>query len=558
MPSAKELKEILAQLQAHRSGFDGKLRAAAQFALPPDQDDVGAAHTDEGQEYQYPAESVGVRCARQMSAGLFSNTVTPGQQWFRLRAVDDKLNKLDEVRQWIDETSDLVLKALGACNFSLELQELLRTYVTLGTGVLFQELVTRDGSKRLNFRHYSIRGCWITEGPDGLVDGVYRLFVYTPRQAELEFGKENLSQKTQDRLGKPEAFTEQLDFLHAVYRRDDSAADGRRKAGAKNMPWASVYVELDADKIVRTGGFENFPFAVPRCYKLAGKVYGESPAMEALGDLRQLERSSVDWVDAVEMAMIPPLFLPDRQAVETIDLRAGSINYYDPTRGGKPVFLQATGDVQVGEFFIRRKENAVREAFFVDLFMALEAKQQTAEPRTAEEIRELIREKVGAISPVVNRLQSELFGPIVIQAVALLSRAGMLPEPPAVLRGRQYEVEYQTRLDARLADVESSNIIGGLQEIGMAFQILAGSPRLRATVDEDELARTLAYNRRMPLKLLRSPREVKKALEAMAAEAAAKERAALLAAKVKPVDIQQPAAEGSPLAGMMATGGTAG
>ena len=284
-------------------------------------------------------------------------------------------------------------------------------------------------------------------------------------------------------------------------------------------------------------------------------LFDLQPDMEALGDLRQIERASNDWIDAVEMAMVPPVFMPDREAAEIVDLRPGRVNYYDPTRGGKPVLFESGGNAQIGEYFLNRKEQAVREAFFVDLFLALEG--QTGGPaKTATEVAELVSEKIQAISPMVNRLQSELFAPLIIRCVSLLAEAGLLSEPPAVLKGRTYEVDYQTRLDARLADVETNNIMAALTQIGEVQALFAQFPDLRATVNQDEVYRALAHNRRVPMKMLRSPRETDKYRAGMQAAAEEQQKAAMLAEKVKPVDVTQPLQPGSMLAQF--TGGGAG
>jgi hypothetical protein len=43
------------------------------------------------------------------------------------------------------------------------------------------------------------------------------------------------------------------------------------------MPVASIYIERKTKHVLQNGGFEEFPYAVPRWYKVAGEKYGRSP-----------------------------------------------------------------------------------------------------------------------------------------------------------------------------------------------------------------------------------------------------------------------------------------
>ena len=85
---AKTIRETFDQLKSERAPFDALYRQVAQYTLPDEASIPEAGGTTEGLEHAYPSESVGIRCARLLAAGLFSNTVSPGAQWFRLRATD--------------------------------------------------------------------------------------------------------------------------------------------------------------------------------------------------------------------------------------------------------------------------------------------------------------------------------------------------------------------------------------------------------------------------------------------------------------------------------------
>ena len=58
------------------------------------------------------------------------------------------------------------------------------------------------------------------------------------------------------------------------------------------MPFESVYLEYKNGNELSVGGFKEFPFVVPRYLKASNEIYGRSPAMTALPDVKMLNISS--------------------------------------------------------------------------------------------------------------------------------------------------------------------------------------------------------------------------------------------------------------------------
>ncbi len=263
MATGKQLVQTFEKLAAQRASFDNLYREAARYCLPHEQAVPQDTPLDQGREYYASSESVGVRSAQMLASGLFSNTVSLGREWFGLRATDEALNGIAEVQDWMADTADRVLKALQNSNFNLQLHEQLIMLVVFGTGCLFSEMSTTGG--RLVFRNFSPRNLYLTEGPDGLVDGVWRRFWFTARQAVKEFGGK-VSPEVQKAAKKPDTSEDRFEFIHVVMPRK-----GRKGPGSKGMPYASYYVEVNKKLIVRESGFSGFPFAVPRFYTLEGE-----------------------------------------------------------------------------------------------------------------------------------------------------------------------------------------------------------------------------------------------------------------------------------------------
>lgn len=549
---AQQILETFRQLETQRAQFDRLYEQVAQYCLPRDAGLLPHARREAGHEYEQPVESVGIRSAQHLASGLFSNTVALGQEWFRLRAADEQLNKVPEVQDWLAEAGTRVLRAIQNSNFSLETHEMLITYAVFGTGIVGVEM---NEQGRLVFRHYSAPSVYLTEAADGTVDGLYRRWPMTARQIVDHFqaAGDSIPQKIRDDAVDAARAQTVHEIIHAVTKRRVTRR-GTADVPGPEKAWASEYVCIDEQAMVRESGYDSFPFACPRFYKAAGETYGRSPAMNALADLRQLDRASEDYCDVVEMHTVPPVFLPDAEAYERCDLRPGARNLYDPTTGGQPVVYAAGGNAQVGLDFLMRKEEAIREAFFVDLFLALEDQKNMS----ATEVVERVSERIQAISPVVSRLQSEYFEHIIVRSLELLLAAGRLPELPMPLQGADYEVVYTSRLDAKLAQVENDNVLRALQQAGNALAIIGQSPMLGAYLDVHHLLDNLMRNNNVDPAILRSKREAEATLQEQAQAQAAQAGQAALMEKVAPVDLAQPVQPGTPLEAVLAAAGQQG
>ena len=526
------------KLNGSRNLFTSAWDDAARYCLPA-QDEVGGTTTSD----QAPADSAGVRSASVLASGLFSNAVTSGQRWFALQATDEKLNDDSAVSEWLTETTQRIHKAIVASNFSVKIHETLVDYVIYGTACLYVEM---SDLGELTFRTYQVpSGVGIAENAEGRVDTLYRTFKLSAKQAVQKFGGE-VSDKIQKAVASPSRMHEEFEFIHAVYP-DIQLTKGKLKK-VKDRPFISAYVEVDERHLVRQGGYEQFPFQVPRFWKVGDECYGRSPAMAALGDLRMLCRASLDILDATEMAISPPTFLP--AGSDDPKLVPGAVNFYNPSDGGKPFFYPA-GAVQIAPEFLERYHEAIRELFYADLFMMLEQRKNM----TATEVQERINEKIQSISPVVSRLQEELFALMIERVVSLMADAGQLPAAPPMLAEKGYAVNYTSRLDSRLKHYEVTVLT---EAIGIAAQLTqavgeAGPVELQALYKIRKVLRDIALSLGVDVDLLRSEQESDDFMKQVQDVRKQQQEQAMVAEKVKPIDVQKPIESGSPLEAMAGT-----
>ena len=101
-----------------------------------------------------------------------------------------------------------------------------------------------------------------------------------------------------------------------------------KKFDKMNMPFQSVYFEYNSGHIISIGGFRELPYVIPRYLKASTEIYGRSPAMNALPDVKVLNKMVETALKAAAKQVDPPLLVPDDSMLSPIRMSAGSLNYY--------------------------------------------------------------------------------------------------------------------------------------------------------------------------------------------------------------------------------------
>ena len=118
-----------------------------------------------------------------------------------------------------------------------------------------------------------------------------------------------------------------------------------------------------------------------------------------------------------------------------------AITYVADTQGAgfKPAY-QINPPLDQMSAAIDRRQQAVRAAFYADLFLMA---TQLQDVRSATEIAERRDEKLVMLGPVLERLHDELLEPLIGRTFQIMARAGEIPPPPSpMLDGLRLQPEY--------------------------------------------------------------------------------------------------------------------
>jgi hypothetical protein len=319
----------------------------------------------------------------------------------------------------------------------------------------------------------------------GRVNTLYREFEKTVGEMVGEFGYENCSRTVQNlhTSGNLDAW---VPVIHAIEPRVDR--DPRMKDG-KNKPWRSVYFEPGSDgannKFLREGGFDRFPALAPRWHKSGGDIYGSSPGMEALGDIKQLQHEQLRKANGIDYMTKPPLQVPASMKGRDIDYLPGGVTYVDApgTNNAVSTLFNVSLNLEHLLIDIQDVRQRINGAFYADLFLMLA--QSTNTNMTATEVAERHEEKLLMLGPVLERLHNELLKPLIDETFAKMIGAGVLPPPPEELQGVELDVEFVSMLAQAQRAVGVNSVDRYVASMGMIAQM---KPDVLDKLDSDKWA----------------------------------------------------------------------
>lgn len=441
------------------------------------------------------------------SAALQSMLTPPAQRWHRLTTNDSTLNRDKQTQMWFDEVTRILFKRryTPSANYSANQWKAYKSLGAFGTGVIF--LDSWEGQNRYKTIH--LGDIYIDENHQGVIDTVYRKLCMTGRQIVQRWGLETLPEKMQEQVKeKPD---EQHELLHVVMP-NDGIQHGRMDFAG--MRYSSVYISIRDKMPIASGGYRTFPYICSRYERAPNEIYGRSPAMQVLPDIKMLNEMSKTMIEAAQKVVDPPLLLNDDGILglsnKEVDIRAGGLNYGGVSPEGRALIqpLNTGANIAIGEDQMERRRRTINDAFLVNLFQIL---IETPE-MTATEVIARTREKGALMSPAMDRQQSEALGPMIERELDLAFTAGDLPEMPRKLReaGGEFEIVYESPL-ARAQ--RSEELLGIQMTLETAGSIAQYDPTILQRFDYGRILTIAAEINGAPAEIMRSEAEVERMMQ---------------------------------------------
>lgn len=361
-----------------------------------------------------------------LTSGLMSGASSPARAWFKLQPKSEELMDNYDVIDWCAKAENIMQKIFQQSNTYNTLHQIYKELVLFGTAV---DLIYDDLNNIIQHHMLTAGEYCLDTNDKGDVDTLYREFQLTTIQAVKAFGFKVCPREIQDAYNRGELGT-YWNFLHAIEPRIDRDINAH---DVKNKAWGSYYLSLGTSEqgILKESGFDYFPVIAPRWDILGIEPYGTSPSQEMLPDIKQLQQETLRKAELIENYTKPPLQVPNSARQNPIMLSSGAINFTATTGNDqmiKPI-IGSTGDLNALIQDIASIKESIRRGFYVDLFMIV---QQTAgDRRTTVEINALQQEQMLSLGAVMERMQNELLGKLVMITFQKMLERKAIPELPA-------------------------------------------------------------------------------------------------------------------------------
>ena len=526
-----DLARRFEELRQLRRPWEGAWRALADHFLPSRYRPEGQLPSGDALLNGQLVDATGVLAMRTLAAGLHGGMSSPARPWFRLAAADPDLARRPLVGAYLDECARRMRALFHRTNFYNALHTVYAELGTFGTAFLFE---LADVERGFRFVPLSAGEFVLDMDESRRVDTVFRRFRLNARQLARAFGQEALPESLRSALRRGRGYAGSYTVAHAVLPRADVRLAGQtgqtgqtrqtgQEAGSpQGGSWASVYwLEEGGGRhgagphLLRSGVFGSFPGFGPRWSAAGNDVYGRSPAMDSLPDCRMLQQMGITMLKAAHKAVDPPMSVSASLKSVGLDLTPGGINYVESAPGQIPQaaapLVSTRPDMVQTRQAMEAVQKQVKAGLFNDLFRLIMDGRQGV---TAREIAAREEEKLLLLGPVLERLHSELFIPLVERTYSLMNQMDMLPPPPPEVWGQPLRVDFVSLL----AQAQKLVCTGAVREyLTFAGDAAKAWPEVLDSVNPDAVADSYAEYLGLEAGCLR-PQEERETLRRQRAE----------------------------------------
>lgn len=458
-------------------------------------------------------DSKATQALGKLAALLFTGMTPPSRPWFKMTTVNPELSEDPDVKAWLEFVEERIYDAMARSNFYLVMHQMFMELPLFGTACMSIE---DDFDSHIRCHLFPAGRYAMALDGSGRVDTVGRQIQMTVRQIAQTWGEKILpeelrAQATSDPYRR-------YDVLHFVMPNDDMQMG---MVGGQGMAFSSTYWLVNGQEPLHEGGYEEMPYLCPRWSVTGEDTYGRGPALDVLPDVRTLQVIRRDKMLAAALSLRPPLAIPE--GMPDVDLSPGAMN---PMPGNGAENIKPLVQVQPNLLGALNEIEDVRKAIVDGLHNDLILMMEEHPNMTATEVMERRQEKMLMLGPIVERMQSELLGPVLDRVFGLLYRAGLIPPAPPVAQGADTRIEYISPLAQAQKRAGTDAIVAVAAFAGNLTQL---DPNVRHRFDFSEAAQKYAELYGIPARIVRSDQETAARQQAEAQAQAQASQAAMQA-----------------------------
>ena len=447
---------------------------------------VGRMLTDGEQQqirglYKHVLDSEPYQAVRVLAAGMLGGMASPSRKWFDLtiRNKDKKLEK--PINDWTKKLREELLTQFNKSNFYTAIHKLIREAIHFGTSVMLIEVDNKEN--RLFFDTLSCGEYYLSQTTKDYVDTLMRKQWMTADQIVDEFG-DDTPECVQDAYNEHD-IAKKFEVFHIIRPRKKFDPE---KNNNKSMPYSSLHFMKKSDTqkgaILRVSGYKKRPFVVLPFEERDKSPYGDTPASNALSDIKTLYEVEKANLNNLKQTSKPPVMSKGLQKNSLIDISPGSVTYVPTSEhaGVSPIF-QPYDSYSKTTDKVERLEQKIAKIFYNHLFLGVMNRNKTM---SATEVDSVNTEILTNITPVVELLAKKALDPTLDRSADLLIELGKMPIPDVNIQGLEFEVEYVSVLAKAQ---KQSDVAAKQKAIVFISQMTGVHPQIIDNFDWDRMGR---------------------------------------------------------------------
>lgn len=464
----------------------------------------------------------------------FSEGMTPRDRpFFAFRLPDDDLMEDNDIQEWLFACRNNCLDLMERSGFYDEMKVLYGELAVFGSAnmMIYSDPVAGAICKTDTIGEF-VYGL----GKYGKIERTYRRKVMTVRSIIAEFGIDNVPDSIRQ-MNTEKTLDKEWMVVHAITPSNLFTPGAVGKAGMNYDSFSFIENQVGSQQdpmdagnaIMHKEGFKMKPNLTPRWGVTGGQVYGTSPVMQVLGDIKQVQKLESKKLLGLDKTIDPPMLAPESLRAVGIRVGPGQTNYYAAPMAPEqvaPVYNLNFNIKDTSEEIVNVMQRVDR-ALFRDVFQAMTQLGQLSPDATAYLSSRVWEEKMARIGPAVDMIENEVLRPAIDRFFQIAFDHGMLspplmaPPPRALPPGMPIKVEYTSFLSQAKRQIGMSSIQQALSFTTQQAQIKPGAVMIW---NDEEAQREVNKSLGINPKLLFSKDELN-ALKKQAAQQAAEQQA---------------------------------
>lgn len=441
----------------------------------------------------------------QLAASILGNLTPPWSQWFGLKPGRDLSPAESEaLAPVLEEAGKILQDHLDRSNFAVEIHQSFLDLIIGGTASLYFDEADPGGFSAFKFTSVPLSQIVLEEGGSGLLDGTFRHSTATLAQILERFPSsqnkipDNITRRADRDPQEEFPILESVTPVFNGYEYDALLLDnGSGTSSGGNEFYhdfaAGFAGAISGDNVITLENriLTHNPFINFRWVKTPDEIYGRSPVMKALPDIKTANKVVELVLKNASIAVTGIWQAEDDGVLNPSNIRLVPGEIIPKAMGSRGLTpLEIPGRFDVSELVLEDLRSRIRHALLADRLTQINARTMTA-----TEVLERSAEMALVLGATYGRMQTELLIPLVTRAFNILRRRGEVPDID--LDGRLVQIDFRSPLARSQGQRDTQNTISWINTV------LSLGPQAQEAVDLPRIARFLGEALGVPSDLIR-------------------------------------------------------